>query len=196
MIAPTAAHAATADQWDRVAQCESGGNWSIDTGNGYYGGLQFSASTWDAYGGRAYAPTANEASAGEQMAIADRVLASQGWGAWPVCSREAGVAGEPTTGSSTPAPATSTSTTTSTATSTSSSTESTPSTTTIAPFSGKPVKGANYDVKPGDTLAAIAERYHVEAGWTHIWHVNERVIGSNPSLIEAGMRLRVPGAGH
>ena len=77
--------------WDRIAACESGGNWSINTGNGYYGGLQFSAGTWLAYGGGAYASTANLASRDEQIAIAEKVQAAQGWGAWPVCSREAGV---------------------------------------------------------------------------------------------------------
>ncbi len=77
--------------WDRIAQCESGGNWAINTGNGYYGGLQFSYGTWLAYGGGAYAQTANLASRDEQITIARRVQAAQGWGAWPVCSRQAGV---------------------------------------------------------------------------------------------------------
>jgi hypothetical protein len=91
--APTAAptYASTGSVWDAIAACESGGNWSIDTGNGYYGGLQFSASTWLAYGGGAYAPTANLATRDEQIAVAERVQAAQGWGAWPVCSVQAGV---------------------------------------------------------------------------------------------------------
>lgn len=77
--------------WDAVAACESGGNWAISTGNGYYGGLQFSRSTWIAYGGARYAPTANRASKSAQIATAQRVLAGQGPGAWPVCSRRAGL---------------------------------------------------------------------------------------------------------
>lgn len=77
--------------WDKVAQCESGGNWSINTGNGYHGGLQFSRSTWKAYGGTAYAPTADKASRDQQIAIARKTLASQGPGAWPVCSKRAGL---------------------------------------------------------------------------------------------------------
>ncbi|KNX38188.1 transglycosylase [Luteipulveratus halotolerans] len=77
--------------WDRVAECESGGNWSINTGNGYYGGLQFSYSTWKAYGGQAYASTANRTSRDNQIRIAQRTLASQGPGAWPVCSKRAGL---------------------------------------------------------------------------------------------------------
>ena len=81
------ADAATYQQWDNVARCESGGNWHINTGNGYYGGLQFSQSTWAAYGGTAYAPRADLASKSEQIAVAERVLAGQGPGAWPICGR-------------------------------------------------------------------------------------------------------------
>ena len=81
------AEAAPASVWDQVAQCESGGNWSTNTGNGYYGGLQFSSSTWRAYGGSG---SASGASREQQIAVAERVLAAQGWGAWPVCSRKAG----------------------------------------------------------------------------------------------------------
>ena len=77
--------------WDAIARCESGGNWAINTGNGYYGGLQFSSGTWLGYGGGAYAPTANLASREQQIAIAERVQNAQGWGAWPVCSAQAGV---------------------------------------------------------------------------------------------------------
>ncbi|MCF6526653.1 transglycosylase family protein, partial [Streptomyces sp. JJ36] len=86
-----AASAAPADVWDRVAACESGGDWDINTGNGYYGGLQFAQSTWEAYGGTAYAPRADLASRAEQVAVAERVLGGQGPGAWPVCSRQAGL---------------------------------------------------------------------------------------------------------
>lgn len=74
-------------RWDALAQCESGGNWGIDTGNGYSGGLQFSPSTWQAYGGSG---SAANASREEQIAVAERVLAGQGWGAWPSCSSQLG----------------------------------------------------------------------------------------------------------
>jgi LysM repeat protein len=74
--------------WDRLAQCESGGNWSINTGNGYSGGLQFSAGTWQANGGSG---SASNASRAEQIRVAQRVLASQGWGAWPACSSRLGL---------------------------------------------------------------------------------------------------------
>jgi resuscitation-promoting factor RpfA len=79
------ASAATDGEWDRVAGCESGGNWAINTGNGYHGGLQFSQGTWAAHGGGQFAPTANQATREQQIAVAERVLATQGRGAWPVC---------------------------------------------------------------------------------------------------------------
>ncbi|KDP08219.1 resuscitation-promoting factor RpfA, partial [Mycobacterium avium subsp. hominissuis 101] len=79
------AAAATDGEWDQVARCESGGNWGINTGNGYHGGVQFSASTWAAHGGGEYAPSAELATREQQIAVAERVLATQGRGAWPVC---------------------------------------------------------------------------------------------------------------
>ena len=79
------AGAATDGEWDQVASCESGGNWAINTGNGYQGGLQFSSGTWASHGGGQYAPAAHMATKEEQIAVAERVLASQGKGAWPVC---------------------------------------------------------------------------------------------------------------
>jgi len=81
------AQAATDSEWDVVASCESSGNWAINTGNGYQGGLQFSPSTWLGYGGGQFAPAAHMASREEQIAIAENVLAGQGRGAWPVCGR-------------------------------------------------------------------------------------------------------------
>jgi hypothetical protein len=81
------AAAAPDSEWDRVAACESGGNWGINTGNGYHGGLQFSQGTWASHGGGEYASSANQATRDQQIAVAERVLASQGRGAWPVCGR-------------------------------------------------------------------------------------------------------------
>ncbi len=81
------ATAATDGEWDQVARCESGGNWSINTGNGYLGGLQFTQSTWAAHGGGEFAPSAQLASREQQIAVGERVLATQGRGAWPVCGR-------------------------------------------------------------------------------------------------------------
>ena len=77
--------------WDQIAQCESGGKWNTSTGNGYSGGLQFSPSTWRAYGGKG---NAHQASRAEQISVAKKVQAAQGWGAWPSCSKKAGVKGK------------------------------------------------------------------------------------------------------
>jgi hypothetical protein len=85
------ADAATGKTWDRLAMCESSARWHINTGNGYYGGLQFSRSTWIGYHGRKYAATANRATRAEQIEVARRVLAYQGRGAWPVCGPNAGL---------------------------------------------------------------------------------------------------------
>jgi Transglycosylase-like domain len=90
-VAPLlAAGPASADSvnWDAIAACESGGNWSINTGNGFYGGLQFTLSTWHAYGGSGMP---NHASRSRQIAVAKKVQASQGWGAWPACTAKLGI---------------------------------------------------------------------------------------------------------
>jgi hypothetical protein len=77
--------------WDALARCESGGNWAINTGNGYYGGVQFDQNTWERQGGLRYASRADLATREEQIAVAEVTRARQGWGAWPVCSGRAGV---------------------------------------------------------------------------------------------------------
>jgi resuscitation-promoting factor RpfA len=82
------ADAAPKGHWDRIAKCESGGRWNTSTGNGYYGGLQFSRSTWKAYGGSGMP---HKASKSQQIKVAERVLKAQGWRAWPACSRKLGL---------------------------------------------------------------------------------------------------------
>ena len=104
----TASSAQAASPWDAVAACESGGNWAINTGNGFYGGLQFTRQTWLGYGGGAYAGTANLASKAQQIAIAQKVLVGQGPGAWPVCSVKGGLTranGGTSSAAAAPAPA-------------------------------------------------------------------------------------------
>ena len=96
------AAAATDGEWDQVARCESGGNWGINTGNGFYGGVQFAAGTWASHGGGQYAPSAQLATKEQQIAVAERVLATQGRGAWPVCG---GPLSGPTQRDVVPAPA-------------------------------------------------------------------------------------------
>jgi hypothetical protein len=86
---PTGMLAAT--PWDLVASCEANGRWNTNTGNGFFGGLQFEPGTWRAYGGEAFAPSAHEATREQQIVIAQRVLAAQGWLAWPACSAKLGL---------------------------------------------------------------------------------------------------------
>ena len=89
-LATGTASAAT-HNWDGVAQCESGGNWAINTGNGFYGGLQFTQQTWAGFGGTQYAPRADLATREQQIAVAEKVQAAQGWGAWPACTSKLGL---------------------------------------------------------------------------------------------------------
>ncbi|MFB7471483.1 transglycosylase family protein [Kitasatospora sp. NPDC056184] len=91
LVAANSASAAPASVWDKVAACEATGNWAINSGNGFYGGLQFTSSTWAAFGGTAYAPQAHQATKAQQIAVGEKVLAAQGPGAWPVCSVKAGL---------------------------------------------------------------------------------------------------------
>ena len=86
--APVAPADTPVSTWDKVAQCESGGNWTTSTGNGFHGGLQFTASTWRSFGGSGMP---HQASRTEQIAVAERVLAAQGWKAWPACSHKLGL---------------------------------------------------------------------------------------------------------
>ncbi|MEV0317280.1 transglycosylase family protein [Streptomyces sp. NPDC050658] len=91
LLGATSASAADTATWDKLAECESGGSWSLDPGNGYYGGLQMSQETWEQYGGLDYAPYADQASRSQQIAVAEKVLADQGPGAWPSCGLIAGL---------------------------------------------------------------------------------------------------------
>ncbi|MET7488881.1 transglycosylase family protein [Streptomyces sp. NPDC005538] len=180
--------------WDRIAQCESGGNWHINTGNGYYGGLQFSAGTWRAYGGAAYAATADQASRSAQIAVATKVQHAQGWGAWPVCSARAGASGS--------APAASSGTVTEKSTkksTTESSSGSKKSTTKSAPSKSaktseretnsvsRGTSRGDYTVRQGDTLSVIAAEHGTT--WRKIYAANKSVIGGDPDLIMPGQQL-------
>ncbi|MYS92854.1 MULTISPECIES: transglycosylase family protein [Streptomyces] len=173
-------NAAAADSgvWDRIAQCESGGNWHINTGNGYYGGLQFAASTWRAYGGTAYAPTADQASKSQQIAVATKVQRAQGWGAWPTCSARAGAggsapaasaAGDPVSAAE-PAPA---------------KPSKTPARSTAHPDRGS--SRGDYTVREGDTLSGVAARHGTT--WQHLYAANQAAIGGDPDMIVPGLRL-------
>ncbi len=158
------ANAAPDSDWDALAQCESGGDWSINTGNGYSGGLQFHPNTWSAFGGSGSAHTASRS---EQIAVAERVLAGQGWGAWPACSSKLGLSSsaEPErVRASAP-------------------TESAP-----APAAAPASSGGNYTVAAGDTLSKIAARNGTT--WQQLWDANQGVL-SNPNVIRVGQTLNV-----
>ncbi|MGW3914227.1 transglycosylase family protein [Streptomyces sp. NPDC005070] len=200
LMAAGNASAATTSEWDTVAQCESGGNWSINTGNGYYGGLQFSSSTWAAYGGTAYASTADQASKAQQIAIGEKVLAAQGKGAWPTCGT--GLSSTPNDGGSAPAAPSAPS-------SSSASQQSAPATrTTEQPASrsaerpaaqktvttpaGKKVKKGDgeYKVVKGDTLSSIAEKKHVKGGWQKLFKLNKGIV-ADADFIYPGQQLHL-----
>jgi nucleoid-associated protein YgaU len=172
--------ASAAVNWDAVAQCESGGNWSINTGNGYYGGLQFSKSTWKAYGGTKYAPTANKASRSQQIAIANKVLSGQGIGAWPVCGKKGGSTKTYKASSSSPKSVQHKSSTKKTTTHRTTVRKATPAAKST---------GATYVVRSGDTLAKIASAHAVKGGWHALYQLNQSVVGGNPNLIFPGQKL-------
>ena len=195
LMAAGSASAATASEWDAVAQCESGGNWSINTGNGYYGGLQFSASTWAAYGGTAYASTADKATKAQQIEIAEKVLASQGKGAWPHCG--VNLSNAPYSGGSTSSSGSSASNQSSGSTEqrASRSTDrpaAKKSTKTVTTPTGKKVKKGDgeYKVVKGDTLSSIAEEHDVKGGWEKLFQLNKDIV-EDANLIYPGQQLHL-----
>lgn len=191
------ANAADGSTWDALAQCESGGNWAINTGNGYYGGLQFTQGTWAANGGTGSPANASRET---QIAVAEHVLASQGWGAWPACSAKLGLSG--TTGAApgaipqqqaapapaAPAPA-------------APAQKAAPSTTSTAPKvttpaapskpAAVPTSGKTYQVVSGDTLDSIATKLGIDGGYNKLWAANTTTI-DNANLIYAGQTLQLP----
>ncbi|WP_405785604.1 MULTISPECIES: transglycosylase family protein [unclassified Streptomyces] len=209
LIGATASSAASVATWDAVAQCESGGNWSINTGNGYYGGLQFSQSSWAAAGGLQYASRADLATKDQQIAVAEKLLALQGPGAWSCASAGGLTSGGPapdinpsgssssSSGSSTPKPSTPK--------------PSTPKPSTPAPSTTTPSTGGSsshassghhasswtrhaqkgaYTVVSGDTLSQIAASHHVNGGWHKLYELNKSTV-KDADLIYPGQHLRL-----
>ncbi|MFD9463601.1 transglycosylase family protein [Streptomyces sp. NPDC060027] len=177
------ADAADVGTWNKVAACESSGNWSINTGNGYYGGLQFTQSTWEAYGGKAYARRADQATKDQQIAIAEKVLKGQGPGAWPVCSVRGGL----TRGGAAPdiSPA-----------GTAPKTAKQRSVRDVKPQTTPQSQAGTaemYTVVHGDTLSGIAGSRQVEGGWQGLYAANRTTVGSDPDLILPGQRLNLRG---
>ena len=181
-LAGAAPASAATTVWDRVAKCESGNRWHIATGNGYYGGLQFSSSTWKAFGGRKYGSQAHRASKAEQIAIARRVLAGQGPGAWPTCSRRAGLT--KANGKADKKAVPSTNPGVSKAKSTKPVVKKKPA------VKAKSTAIKRVKVIRGDTLVKIANRYNVKGGWRGLWNLNKKTL-KNPNRIYVGQVLRV-----
>ncbi|MFF0656228.1 transglycosylase family protein [Micromonospora tulbaghiae] len=181
---------ASADvNWDAVARCESGGNWKINTGNGYYGGLQFSRATWNGYGGQRYAARADLASRSEQIAVAEKVLRGQGIGAWPVCGRKGGSASAGSARSEKAAPKKSAPKKTAPKRATTRRAAPERPATKVEP---RPAPGAGtYVVRRGDTLSEIAVAQRVDGGWRVLHERNRAVVGDDPGLIFPGQRLRL-----
>ena len=179
MLGTSADAAHAEDKWDQLVQCEASGDWDANTGNGFYGGLQFTQSTWEAFGGTEYAPRADLASPSQQKAIAEKVLDVQGWNAWPACSEELGLSGDTGGYSGTPSSGDSSSASTEAA-STSSSSGSSGS-------SG----GGEYTVQSGDTLSSIASSQGVDGGSEALYEANQDVI-EDSGMIHPGQELTIP----
>lgn len=190
------ANAASESTWDALAQCESGGNWGISTGNGFSGGLQFTPSTWAAFGGSGSPTTASKA---EQIRVAENVLAGQGWGAWPACSAKLGLYGSGET-ANTAAPAAAPVQETTVAPQAEAvapvateapvaveapaapvATEAPVAPAAQAPVAATPVANT-YTVQAGDTLSEIALAH----GYTSYWDLAAANGITNPDLIEVG----------
>ncbi|SCD32190.1 LysM domain-containing protein [Streptomyces sp. BpilaLS-43] len=199
-------HTVTAGtDWDRIAQCESGGRWDINTGNGYHGGLQFAPSTWQAYGGKQYAPRADLATRSQQIAVGERVARSQGMGAWPNCGR-LGAGGTSNSGSGTQAApgkqsgggvngtsgsAGSVSPASGSASSASGSRADDSSDHATTTRSHDLVGKETHVVEPGDCLSVIAERAEVPGGTDALYELNRALLDKGPDLIYPGQRLRL-----
>ncbi|MEU9692132.1 transglycosylase family protein [Amycolatopsis japonica] len=174
-----AATPASATNWDAIAQCESSGNWNTNTGNGYYGGLQFSQSTWRAYGGTG---SAHNASREQQIAVAERVLQGQGIGAWPHCGKKGGSASPAKANSSAPKATKKVTPKKSTA----------PVQKQQAPAPAANVANSNpagdYTVVAGDTLSKIASKFNVQGGYQKLQELNKDYV-SNADFIVVGQKL-------
>ena len=183
--------------WDSLAQCESSGNWGINTGNGYAGGLQFSPSTWAAYGGTG---SAANASREQQIAVAERVQAGQGWGAWPSCSAKLGLSGGAVAPQSVPvqqAPAAVPAPAKAVAPKAAAPKAAAPKA--AAPAAAPaarhlaevPLSGESYTIQSGDTLSKIADKLNIAGGWQLLADANASTI-SDPDVVFPGQVLQLP----
>ncbi|MFD0376026.1 transglycosylase family protein [Streptomyces sp. NPDC127112] len=190
------AQAAAVDTWNKVAACESTSNWQTNTGNGYYGGLQFSQSTWREFGGTAYAPRADLATKDQQIAVAEKVLRGQGPKAWPACGPQAGLSRSAAAPAGEAEPAAKPAVKPAAKPQAQAPMDRIQPTkaTTATPVSmprptGTTVLPNPYVVAPGDSLSSIASQQHVEGGWQALYETNRETVGGNPNMIFPGQRL-------
>ncbi|MFF8554329.1 transglycosylase family protein [Streptomyces sp. NPDC015501] len=201
LMGATNASAASVETWDAVAQCESGGNWSINTGNGYYGGLQFSQSSWAAAGGTQYAARADLASKDQQIATAEKLLDMQGPGAW-ACAGAGGLTNDGvdpgvSTGSgqsqqAQPERQAEQPTTRSEQRSAPQAAPKAESKKTVTTPTGEKVQKGDgeYKVEAGDTLSKIAQKEGVEGGWSKLFKLNDDIV-EDANLIFPGQQLHL-----
>ncbi|MEV6472881.1 transglycosylase family protein [Streptomyces sp. NPDC051657] len=201
LMGATNASAASVETWDAVAQCESGGNWSINTGNGYYGGLQFSQSSWAAAGGTQYASRADLASKDQQIAAAEKLLDLQGPGAW-ACAGAGGLTNDGVdpgvntgSGSGESKPEQAQPERQAEQPTTRSEQREAPKAeskkTVTTPTGEKVQKGdGEYKVKAGDTLSTIAEAEDVKGGWSKLFKLNGDIV-KDADLIFPGQQLHL-----
>ncbi|MEV7910603.1 transglycosylase family protein [Streptomyces griseus] len=201
LMGATNASAASVETWDAVAQCESGGNWSINTGNGYYGGLQFSQSSWAAAGGTQYASRADLASKDQQIATAEKLLDLQGPGAW-ACAGAGGLTNDGVdpgvntgSGQSESKPEQAQPERQAEQPTTRSEQREAPkaeSEKTVTTPTGEKVKKGDgeYKVKAGDTLSKIAEKEGVKGGWSKLFKLNDDIV-EDADLIFPGQQLHL-----
>ncbi|MFF0054417.1 transglycosylase family protein [Streptomyces microflavus] len=204
LMGATNASAASVETWDAVAQCESGGNWSINTGNGYYGGLQFSQSSWAAAGGTQYASRADLASKDQQIATAEKLLDLQGPGAW-ACAGAGGLSNDGAdpgvnTGSgrseskpeqAQPERKAEQPTTRSEQRTAPAAPKAESKKTVTTPTGEKVQKGdGEYKVKAGDTLSKIAQKEDVKGGWSKLFKLNDDIV-KDADLIFPGQQLHL-----
>ncbi|MEU5329786.1 transglycosylase family protein [Streptomyces parvus] len=201
LMGATNASAASVETWDAVAQCESGGNWSINTGNGYYGGLQFSQSSWAAAGGTQYAARADLASKDQQIATAEKLLDMQGPGAW-ACAGAGGLTNDGVdpgvntgSGQSESKPEQAQPQRQAEQPTTRSEQREAPkaeSKKTVTTPTGEKVKKGDgeYKVKAGDTLSKIAQKEGVKGGWSKLFKLNDDIV-DEADLIFPGQQLHL-----
>ena len=192
LIGTGVAQAADLDTWNKVAACESTGRWHVNTGNGYFGGLQFAQSTWEAYGGTRYAARADLATKDQQIAVAEKVLDGQGPGAWPECSVRAGL----TRGGESPGVHPDSARTKPAAQAAPKAATRKTSVQDVQPQStpqSRAGRAEMYTVVPGDSLSRIAEERNVRGGWRGLYAANRATVGADPDLILPGQRLALRG---